>query len=215
MPPLTAASEAESTTLEETQLLTSIYFDSIQATCYKERIRRLESARLLRFRWYGHNDGSKSKEIFVERKVHHESWNTESSAKDRFPLQQRHILPFMTGQFDYETHFDQLISQVERTKGPGAAKKIQAQKTLAQEVSDMLHQLRMQPMIRTSYYRCAFQLSTDNAVRISLDTQMVLINEYRTDGHVTEPWCRLATDVLVDNDIIRFPYAILEVKLQG
>ena len=212
-PPLQLASEPSA--LEETQLLTSIYFDSPQAVCYKERIRRLESARLLRFRWYGQNDGSKSKEVFVERKVHHESWTYENSTKDRFCLQQRHIFPFMKGQFDVDQHFSQIMKQAEIDKGPGAAKKYETQLQLAQEVTDMLHQLNMQPMIRTSYYRCAFQLSTDNAVRVSLDTQMVLINEYRTDGHVSEPWCRVATDVLAENDLIRFPYAVLEVKLQG
>ena len=31
---------------------------------------------------------------------------------------------------------------------------------------------------RTSYYRCAFQLATSNDVRISLDTQMSLLDEY-------------------------------------
>merc|ERR1719421_550745 len=78
----------------------------------------------------------------------------------------------------------------------------------------MIQDKRMQPIVRTSYYRCAFQLSTSNDVRISLDTQMTLLNEYQDDGHPEQPWCRVATDLLAEDAVYRFPYSILEVKLQ-
>lgn len=29
------------------------------------------------------------------------------------------------------------------------------------------------------------------------------------------PWCRVASDSLTANDVVRFPFAILEVKLAG
>ena len=76
--------------------------------------------------------------------------------------------------------------------------------------------------IRSFYNRTAFQLPGDARVRISLDTELSLIREDSFDGHprAGENWRR--TDIgidypfnqLPDADICRFPYAVLEVKLQ-
>lgn len=52
-------------TMEESQLLSSVYFDSADATSYQERIRREEGARLVRFRWYGEPLGPESRGVFV------------------------------------------------------------------------------------------------------------------------------------------------------
>jgi VTC domain len=76
--------------------------------------------------------------------------------------------------------------------------------------------------IRSFYNRTAFQLPGDARVRISLDTELSLIREDSFDGkpRAGENWRR--TDIgidwpfnqLPDSDICRFPYAVLEVKLQ-
>merc|ERR1712232_1307314 len=58
-------------------------------------------------------------------------------------------------------------------------------------------------------------LSTSNDVRISLDTQMTLLNEFTTTGHPKEPWCHIGSDLLGSDEIYRFPFAILEIKLQN
>ena len=77
-------------------------------------------------------------------------------------------------------------------------------------------------MIRSFYNRTAFQLPGDARVRISLDTELSLIREDDFDGksRAGSNWRR--TDIgidypfnqLPDSDICRFPYAVLEVKLQ-
>ncbi len=182
--------------ISETQLITSIYFDNENRDIYRQRILRKEGARLVRFRWYGSNEGSPEQEIFIERKIHHESWSSEASAKDRFVVKQKDVFSFMKGRLDVDA-------------------KVVGKKSLelAHEVDSFIKELRLQPFIRTCYYRCAFQLSSSNAVRISLDSQMCLINEFRGNNHPQEPWCRLATEVLAEEDLVRFPYAILEVKL--
>eukprot|EP00397_Hematodinium_sp_SG-2012_P020141 GEMP01020733.1.p1 GENE.GEMP01020733.1~~GEMP01020733.1.p1 ORF type:complete len:692 (+),score=153.26 GEMP01020733.1:176-2251(+) len=197
-------------TMEESQMLSSIYFDNIEAKSYQERIMRDQSARLVRFRWYGDNDGGVDKEVFVERKVHHEGWSLEDSTKERFSLPQKHIFEFMKGRFNIDAYFDALQK---KSKVPPS--QIAFARALAEEVNGMIQVNKMQPMLRTSYHRCAFQLATSNEVRISLDTTMMLINEYKADNHPNEPWCRVATDLLAEDDVIRFPYAILEVKLSG
>jgi len=197
------------TTTEESQLLTSIYFDNTQATSYQERIFRQQGARLVRFRWYGENDGSVEKEVFIERKIHHEAWSLDDSTKERFSLPQKQIFSFMKGKFDIDEHFDKVAQKT------GNTRQIEFGRSLAKEVNSLIQTRGMQPLLRTSYYRCAFQLATSNEVRISLDTTMMLINEFQPGGHPNEPWCRVATDTLAEDDIVRFPYAILEVKLAG
>mmetsp|Transcript_69361 Transcript_69361/g.225177 ORF Transcript_69361/g.225177 Transcript_69361/m.225177 type:complete len:700 (-) Transcript_69361:114-2213(-) len=196
--------------LEESQLLSSVYFDSPDAGCYSDRIRREEGARLVRFRWYGENNMEPNKDIFVERKIHHEGWGSAQSAKERCILPQTHILQYMQGHFDIEGYFERLVAEGGYSKQACAA-----MKGICHEVNAMIQEKRLQPIIRTSYYRCAFQLSTSNEVRISLDTQMSLLNEFRADGHRDDQWCRRSSDLLSSGEVCRFPFAILEIKLQN
>jgi len=196
--------------LEESQLLSSVYFDNLDGSCYEERIRREEGARLVRFRWYGENCLEPDKEIFVERKIHHEGWGGQSSAKERCIVPQKQIFSFMKGKLDIEEFFKRLASA-----GKYSEKARKAMKGICLEVNKMIQEKCLQPILRTSYYRCAFQLSTSNEVRISLDTQMTLLNELRPDGHTTPPWCHISSDLLAENEVYRFPFAILEIKLQN
>jgi SPX domain protein involved in polyphosphate accumulation len=79
-------------------------------------------------------------------------------------------------------------------------------------------------VLRTFYNRTAFQLPGDARVRISLDTELTMIREdnfenlpnkrsrhnwRRMDAGINYPF-----DGLLDGDVERFPYAVLEVKLQ-
>lgn len=205
-----AAMNAYSGTLEESQLLSSVYFDSPDGVCYQERIRREEGARLARFRWYGENNQEPDKEIFVERKIHHEGWGGASSAKERCIVSQKDIFEFMKGRFDIDGYFSKLAQE-----GMYSEKTRKSMKIICKEVHQMIQEKRLQPILRTSYYRCAFQLSTSNEVRISLDTQMSLLNEFVEGGHMHEPWCHTSTDPLREDEVYRFPYAILEIKLQN
>ena len=77
------------------------------------------------------------------------------------------------------THgFQTTGNQQEDAKSRLSEKQLNHMKGLAHEVNSLIQTRQMQPMIRTSYYRCAFQLPTSNALRISLDTTMTLLNEY-------------------------------------
>mmetsp|Transcript_22111 Transcript_22111/g.50586 ORF Transcript_22111/g.50586 Transcript_22111/m.50586 type:complete len:660 (+) Transcript_22111:58-2037(+) len=203
------ASQAMNGTMEESQLLSSIYFDSLDGSCYQDRILRKEGARLVRFRWYGENTGDPNTEVYVERKVHHEGWTKDSSSKDRCVVPQSDIYKFMKCDFDIEAYFKSVAA-----KGV-SPKAVKAMKGIAEEVTKLIEERQLQPMIRTSYYRSAFQLATDNKVRISLDTQMTLLNEFQGAGHPVQNWCHVPSDKLSEEDVNRFPYAILEIKLQN
>ncbi len=88
--------EVQADALSDSQLITSIYFDSLDAVSYRQRINREEGARLVRFRWYENNQGEPDKEIFIERKIHHEGWTTDLSAKERFTLPQKDVAVSIT-----------------------------------------------------------------------------------------------------------------------
>jgi len=76
--------------------------------------------------------------------------------------------------------------------------------------------------MRSFYHRTAFQLPGDARVRISLDTELSLVREDNWDGKIRsgDNWRRM--DIGIDwpfnqvdkDDIERFPYGVLEVKLQ-
>ena len=76
--------------------------------------------------------------------------------------------------------------------------------------------------MRTFYNRTAFQLPGDARVRISLDTELTMVREDNWDGKIRSGnnWRR--TDIGIDypfsqleaGDVERFPYGVLEVKLQ-
>jgi len=211
-----AAREAQSSmsayagTLEESQLLSSVYFDSKDARSYIERIRREEGARLVRFRWYGENNLEPELDVYVERKIHREGFGGGQSAKERAEMKQKDMLSFMSGTFDIDDFFRRMKSE-----GKEKPHKVDNMNQIAQEVSNLIQDYKMQPIIRTSYYRCAFQRSDDNKVRVSLDTQLSFLNEFREAGHKDGPWCHIGTDQLTKDDVYRFPFAILEIKLQN
>ncbi|CBZ50471.1 hypothetical protein NCLIV_009410 [Neospora caninum Liverpool] len=188
--------------------------------------------------------------------------------------------------------------------------KTQKSLQLACEIQNTLLSHSLLPMVRTSYLRAAFQLSTSNAVRISLDTNLCMVDELtpqyvslgreeerrgceraqasdalsgslsgekggvfvdgfslweslrRPEAQTQKPasvsarsqsggaggdggaeerdtcsgakavtgdlerldrmreddddvlWCRVAEELLGKNDVVRFPFAVLEVKLQ-
>eukprot|EP00435_Cladocopium_sp_Y103_P065012 s916_g26.t2 len=104
------AMSAYSGTMEESQLLSSVYFDSPDATSYQERIRREEGARLVR------NNQEDDKEIYIERKIHHEGWGGAKSAKERCVLPQEDVFDFMKGKFDIEAYFAKLAANGTKEK---------------------------------------------------------------------------------------------------
>lgn len=67
--------------LTDWNLISSVYFDNDALDTYHERIRREHEAALIRFRWYGKQKFDMDDTIFIERKVHKDSWTGETSVK--------------------------------------------------------------------------------------------------------------------------------------
>ena len=198
----------------EDSAITSIYFDNKDMDLYYGRLRKDEGAEAIRLRWYG---GMKSEQIFVERKTHREDWTGEKSVKARFALKEKKVNDFLSGKFTASQAFEK-----QRKEGKKSPQEIENLERLAKEVQYRVIKDKMRPVMRSFYNRTAFQLPGDARVRISLDTELTMVREDNFDGHdrTNGNWRRMDIGVdypfpqLPDRDVCRFPYAVLEVKLQ-
>lgn len=158
-----------------------------------------------------------SDQIFVERKTHREDWTGEKSVKARFSLKEKHVNAYLSGRMTVESIFEKM-----RKEGKKSEQEIADLEQLAREIQYRVITRRLEPVTRTFYHRTAFQLPGDARVRISLDTELTMIREDNLDGRQRSGnnWRRMDIGVdwpfsqLPPQDVERFPYAVLEVKLQ-
>lgn len=194
--------------------ITSIYFDNEDLELYLGRLEKTEGAEAIRLRWYG---GMDTKQIFVERKTHREDWTGEKSVKARFPVLEQHVNGYLDGSYTMDDTFEAL-----RASGKKTDKEVDSMLQLSHEVQDAILTRKLEPVMRSFYNRTAFQLPGDARVRISLDTELTLVREDNWDGRDRsgKNWRRMDIgidypfDQLPAEDVERFPYGVLEVKLQ-
>ena len=195
--------------------ITSIYYDNPDTwDLYEGRLKKTEGAEAIRLRWYG---GMQSENIFVERKTHREDWTGEKSVKARFSIKEKNVNSYMRGEL-----LPAAIFEKARKEGKKPKKQIDEDERLAAEVQYSCLKKGYRPVCRSFYNRTAFQLPADARVRISLDTELTMVREDNLDGvqRSGDNWRRM--DIGIDypfsqlpaKDIVRFPYAVLEVKLQ-
>ncbi|KAG0171142.1 vacuolar transporter chaperone [Apophysomyces sp. BC1034] len=194
--------------------ISSVYFDNDDFDLYTGRLQRDEGAEAIRFRWYG---PMSSNSAFIERKTHHASWLDGASVKDRFRLDVAQVPQFVSGELSADAYADRL-----RAKGTDE-KIIQDNHFIASGIQTSLENKHIKPVLRAFYNRTAFQLPGDQRVRVSLDTDLTFIREDDLDGvkrRGPSEWRRPDVGIdypfsyLDDEEILRFPYAVLETKLQ-
>lgn len=76
-------------TQEPDPAISSVYFDNESFELYLGRLEKSEGAQAIRFRWYGRAETAK--EVFIERKTHHEDWTGEPSVKQRVPIKEKDV----------------------------------------------------------------------------------------------------------------------------
>ena len=195
--------------------ITSIYYDNPETwELYMGRLKKTEGAEAIRLRWYG---GMETEKIFVERKTHREDWTGEKSVKARFELKEKNVNAFLRGDYTVDQAFEKM-----KKDGKKSEKEIADLMQLAKEIQYRVITRKLVPAVRSFYHRTAFQLPGDARVRISLDTELTMTREDNLDGRdrAGKNWRR--TDIGIDwpfsqlppEDVERFPYAVLEVKLQ-
>lgn len=200
---------------EKDSAITSIYYDNPEKwDLYEGRLKKSEGAEAIRLRWYG---GMDTETIFVERKTHREDWTGEKSVKARFAMKEKNVNAYLKGDLLPEAIFEKA-----RKDGKKPAKVIDEDERLAKEIQYSVIKKGYKPVCRSFYHRTAFQLPADARVRISLDTELTMVREDNLDGRqrTGDNWRRMDIGIdypfsqLPPEDIERFPYAVLEVKLQ-
>ena len=200
---------------EKDAAISSIYYDNPETwELYEGRLKKTEGAEAIRLRWYG---GMESEKIYLERKTHREDWTGEKSVKARFELKEKHVNAFLAGKTTVEQAFEKM-----RKDGKKSEKEIADLEQLAREIQYRVITRKLVPVTRSFYHRTAFQLPGDARVRISLDTELTMTREDNLDGRqrAGKNWRRMDIGIdypfsqLPPEDVERFPYAVLEVKLQ-
>ena len=200
---------------EKDSAISSIYYDNPETLeLYTGRLKKTEGAEAIRLRWYG---GMESDTIFIERKTHREDWTGEKSVKQRFQLKEKNVNAFLAGRMTVEAAFEKM-----RKEGKKSEKEIADLEQLAREIQYRVIARKLVPIARSFYHRTAFQLPGDARVRISLDTELTMTREDNLDGRSRSGsnWRRMDIGIdwpfsqLPPEDVERFPYAVLEVKLQ-
>ncbi|KAI0486493.1 SPX-domain-containing protein [Xylaria cf. heliscus] len=195
--------------------ITSIYYDNPDRwDLYEGRLKKTEGAEAIRLRWYG---GMQNDTIFVERKTHREDWTGEKSVKARFSMKEKNVNAYMRGDLLPTALFEKA-----RKDGKKSEKAIAEDESLAKEIQYSILKKGYRPVCRSFYNRTAFQLPADARVRISLDTELTMVREDNLDGgrRSGDNWRRMDIGIdwpfsqLPPSDVLRFPYAVLEVKLQ-
>lgn len=194
--------------------ITSIYYDNPEIwDLYEGRLKKTQGAEAVRLRWY---KGMDTEDIFVERKTHQEDWTGEKSVKARFKIKEKFVNPYLKGEILPSALFEKA-----RQDGKRKESDIANDERLAKEVQYSVLKNGYEPVCRSFYNRTAFQLPADQRVRISLDTELTMVREDDLDGRKRsgDNWRRMDIGIdypfsqLPPEDIERFPYAVLEVKL--
>lgn len=188
--------------------VSSVYFDNINFDLYMERLYKNQGAEAIRIRWYGSTIPSV---VFIERKRHEDKWTGFRSKKLRFKIAEKKVVDFLNGEDVWE--------HVKMLNGDDVF-------DLYKEIQSTIVSKKLRPIVRTFYKRTAFQLPNDSSVRISLDTNLCMIREcsnkdFEANQFPLKSWVR--PDVVCEwpfkniprEDLVRFPYAVLEVKTQG
>ncbi|KAA8647490.1 hypothetical protein EYZ11_004402 [Aspergillus tanneri] len=208
----------EPETLPDDPTITSLYFDDPQFDLYTQKVARAPEAGSLRLRWTGNLKDKPA--IFLEKKV---VTDDDRSREVRVQLKQKHVKEFLDGEY----RFDKKVHRMEDL-GNGESREAEAFKKDVDELQSFIKEYKLQPVLRANYTRTAFQIPGDDRIRISLDSNLAMIREDSLDDErpcrERDQWHRTDIDdasmeypfsTIRTGEIVRFPYALLEIKLRG
>jgi SPX domain protein involved in polyphosphate accumulation len=197
--------------------ITSIYFDNPSFKLYAQKVDKASEASSLRLRWTGQLKEKPT--IHLEKKTVGES---VESKEVRIAIKDKYITPFLKGEYKMEKQ----IQKLEERHG-AASEQVEAMKRNVEEIQRFVQSNKLEPMLRASYTRTAFQIPGDDRIRISLDTELALIREDALDTQRPcrdpEEWHRSEIDAneleypfstIKKGEVTRFPHAVLEIKIK-
>lgn len=197
--------------------ITSIYFDNPKFKLYAQKVDKAAEAGSLRLRWTGQLKEKPT--IHFEKKTVGES---VESKEIRIPIKEKYITAFLKCEYKMEKQ----VKKLQERYGADS-EQVMTLVNNVKEIQDFVKDNRLEPMLRASYTRMAFQIPGDDRIRISLDTDLALIREDALDlqrpCRDPDEWHRTDIDsneleypfpTINKGEVARFPHAILEIKIK-
>ncbi|CAO3664332.1 unnamed protein product [Rhizopus stolonifer] len=201
--------------------VTSVYYDNDTFDVYRAQINRIEGVESIRMRWYGKGSDT-NKEIYVERKSYYHEPLGSKSIKNRFKLNESQVNDFVDSKYT-SSHLRQVLEK----SGEKNSSEVEDTCLIAEGIQESILNRKLKPVCRVFCNRTAFQSPDDQKLRISVDSDVTFIREDHMDGVMRRRrnkqgtnWRRSDIDIdypfrnVSENDIVRFPYAVLETKIQ-
>ncbi|KAF9181165.1 vacuolar transporter chaperone [Haplosporangium sp. Z 11] len=230
---LGSASQLSSYLTSESPVST-IYLDNQDFDLYMAQVEYRERSETVRLRWYG----NEKKHMWVEHQQKSmqsasssnggasSSTTTSSTAapasdepvvtKHRFQIKTKYVPKLVQG----VARTNKVVEQLRRS-GQKTEQEIQQFEEATRLVQSRIKKRGLQPVTQTFFNRTAFQVPGDARVRITIDTDVVMVREksIQTSDLYDRPWH--PTELLAENypfshireqDIVRFPYAIMQIR---
>ncbi|KAI7905230.1 VTC domain-containing protein [Cokeromyces recurvatus] len=194
--------------------ISSIYFDNEEFGLYTGLLQRDEGAEAIRFKWHG---PTSTPDVYLERCTYHAEWADGQSIKERIEFVSDDVSKFIKGALTAEEYTNRL-----RAKGMNANLVDDCQ-FISSGVEKSIAEKKLKPMCRVFYNRTTFQLPEDPDVCIHVDNDLTFIREDNFDGIIRrglDDWRRPDVGIdypfsyLDESDVLRFPYAVLESKVE-
>lgn len=222
--------------------VSTIYLDNQDLDLYMAQVEHQDKTEAVRLRWFG----LEQKHLWVEHQQKNSSSSSSSSnhpnyptiTKHRFQIKSKQVPQLLQGSANLTKTFDQL-----RRSGQKSDLEMQEFEERTRIIQSRIKKRGLKPLVQTFFNRTTFQVPGDARVRITLDTDVVMVRE-RSLPSLSSPnmsdaspasspstlratmplpsgkWCP-SIDLKPENypfaqvhehDIVRFPYAILQIR---
>ena len=228
--------------------VSTIYLDNQDLDFYMGQVEHRDRTETVRLRWYG----SERKQIWVEHQQKDKVPSSASSSSGLVDAQQEQLDPIVTKhRFQIKSKnvpqllqgtakIDKILDQMRRS-GQKTEEEIEQFKQSTERIQSRIHQQGLQPVIQTFFNRTAFQVPGDARVRITIDTDVVMVRERAVSKPASPPSASATEEEggdflerpatwaptrdlkaeeypfleLGEDDseqIVRFPYAIMQIR---
>ncbi|KAI7818328.1 VTC domain-containing protein, partial [Gamsiella multidivaricata] len=193
--------------------VSTIYLDNQDFDMYMGQLEHREQSETVRLRWYG----SEQKLMWVEHQQRTPPAADEPIVtKHRFQIKSKYVPKLIEG----AAKMNKAIEQMRRS-GQKSEQEIQQFEESTRTVQSRIKKRGLQPVTQTFFNRTAFQVPGDARVRITIDTDVVMVREKSIEKSdlYERPWNPV--DLQTENypfshireqDIVRFPYAIMQIR---
>ncbi|QLQ79274.1 hypothetical protein HG537_0B06220 [Torulaspora globosa] len=204
-------------------VITALYFDNEQFELYNNKLLKTNAAPTLRLRWIGRLIDKPA--IFLEKRMVVEDPQTGNTELEetRLEMKTKFINGFIfNGDQKYK---EQTLSKLKES----GTRQDEIVKTTNNfdSLQNFIMQEELQPVLRTTYRRTAFQIPGDDRVRVTIDSDILYIREdcFDKDRPIRDSnnWHRTDIDSNISNpmkilrsgEYSKFPYSVMEIKVKN